>query len=365
MLLSIILLSVLLLSGCLPFMSSDTDNDPLIDPTPGREAPSVHIEENYYRGLQPFKASTTRGTLQTYLSGYRLDTERLELGLLEIAQEYFPSDKYLFREGQFIEQRQLVPWLRQQTPENTMGLNPEGRDRILMHILEHNYLSEEGESPGIVLGLSLASSYFEERVNEETGHTSRDMLYYTDDELRTIGAEISDTIAQRLRRNVPEIPIVIALYRLEERNSFVPGNFLSIGKVEPNQLFVSNWKSVNEVFFLFPSSQLASFDQQRGQTNQRDFNELRNKVQDFYPNFVGVVGTGRFIDEELVELTINITTEFASKTEVMQLTQFVGGTAMEIFDENLHLNVYIQAVNDPQAVFVRSANGESMMHIYR
>lgn len=357
------------LAGCLPQQEESPDTTEF-ERLPSVIAPSVQVEEKYYRGLQPFVSSKTRGSLQTSLSRYRLDSDRLELGLLEIAQDYFPTENHLFREGQIIgsDNFNLSSWLKVKSDTNKLGLNPEdASDRILHHILEHNYINLQGDKlEGIVIGLSLASIYTVEREVEgaEDGITRKKTLHYTEDELRNHGARMADLIAERIRTQF-DAPIVIALYQLEEQQSLVPGNFLSVGYVEQDQNYVSKWDAIDETYFLFPSNALTRFDRDFSKTYSSDFADFKASVQEFFPNYIGIIGGGRVIDEQLAELTITVTTEFASKTEVVQLTQFLGGTAIEMFPDNVHLNIYVQAINHPQAVFVRPVNGEPVMHIYR
>jgi protein involved in sex pheromone biosynthesis len=353
---------LILLAGCLPERESPLEELAISD-APSFEAPSVQVAENYYRGLQPFVTSETRGTLQTYLHRYRLDTERLELGMLEIAQERYPTDRYYFREGQFITRNELTEWLRPNSEQNPRGLNPEHTDRILLHILEHNYWSIQGDQPvpeGIVLGLSLAPTYTHEVVDVGSGQSRMETIFYSDDELRNHGMEMAGQLIQRLRTKV-ELPITIALYRVETNESLLPGNFLSVGYVEEGQINVSSWSTISEAYFLFPSRALAEFDP----AHSARFRQLNEAVQDFFPSYVGVIGTGRYVDEKLVELTVQVTTDFASKTEVIQLTQFIAGKATDLFEQNIHLNVYIQSINKEQALFVRPIQGEPIMHIYR
>lgn len=328
-------------------------------------APSVQVAEKYYRGLHPFKASQTRGTLHSSLAHYRLDADRLELGLLEIAQDYLPIEEHLFREGQIIETNELRQWLRVESETNRLGLNPPDVPQpVLLHVLEHNYWDLKGESlDAIVLGLSLASTY---EVHRQEGEQVEVItMRYTPDELRNFGQVMADKIAERLRTKVANVPIIIALYQLEERQSLVPGNFLSVGYVEKEQTYVSDWKSIDEIYLLFPSNALNRFSEERSLAHAANFAQFKLEAQHFFPNYLGIVGLGRFINEDLVELTLTVTTEFASKTEVIQLTQFLGATAIELFPKHIQLNIYVQAINQPQSIFIRSAEGEAVMHVYR
>lgn len=362
-----IYLSLFFMTGCVQQEEEPTERIGLDDQDafPSVIAPSVQVAEQYYRGLHPFKPSQTRGTLYSSLANYRLDADRLELGLLEIAQEYVSIEDHLFREGQIIEPNELREWLRVESETNRLGLNPADLPQpVLLHILEHNYWDVKGEElKAIVIGLSLASTYEVERREGETAE--KVTMRYTPDELRNFGQVMADKIAERIRLKVNSVPIIIALYQLEEKNSLVPGNFLSVGYVEREQNYVSQWKTIDELYLLFPSNALTRFSQERSLSYARDFADFKQEVQDFFPNYLGIIGLGRFIDEELVELTLTVTTEFASKTEVIQLTQFLGATAIDLFPEHIQLNIYVQAINKPQAVFIRPAKGEAVMHVYR
>jgi protein involved in sex pheromone biosynthesis len=348
---------VLTMSGC---QTKDEPKNLIVTPKESTEeiAPTVQVEEKYYGGLSPLEPSTSRGLLLagSTLDQYRLDAERLELGLLEIAQGYFALGDHLFMEGQVISKDDLSEWLRIKSEKYPGGLNPEGSsERILRYILEHNYTDEKGKLKGMVLGLSLASTY------EVTKDGETKTMIYTDDELRNFGIEMAEQLIPNIRRSQDDIPIVIALYKLEEKHSLAPGNFLSVGFVKKKENRIEDWKSIQEIYFLFPSQAISSYKPELS----KSFTNYKKNVEAFFPNYVGVIGTGRFIEEKLVELTIDVTTEFASKTEAIQLTQFLGGRAIETFSEDVHLNIYVKSVNEPQSIFIRPIDGEAVMHVYR
>jgi protein involved in sex pheromone biosynthesis len=350
---------MLILTGCLPNEGSQNGEAPF-QWTP--ITPLQTVFENYYRSNtnQPFKPSQSRGMLSqaSTLQEYRLDAERLELGLLELAQNYFHPEEYFFQEGQVINSTLLTNWLRIRGEGATQGLNTDAYEaRILRHILEHNYVNiETNELEGIVLGLSVTSSY---RVTQPNGVAITH--YFNEDEVRNLGARFAEQITERLRQRNQQVPIIFAIYQLEDQRSIVPGNFVTVGYVEAGQNYVSQWRSVNETYLLFPSTALTQFDR----VLSRAFNDFRREVQEFFPNFVGIIGKGRFIDEQLVEITLNVNTQFASKTEVIQLTQFMGNKAIAMLDDHVHINLYVDSVNRSEAIFVRAVGQAPMMHVYR
>ena len=356
----LMVLCLFVLTGCFPFEEEEPAELPDSEDA-SVVAPDIEINENYYQGVVPYEPSQTRGRLYSSVN-HRLDADHVELGLLEIAQDYFPVDNHLFREGQLIASSDLDEWLQTKSEDHPDGLNPEDAPgRVLVHILEHNYMDEQGESlAGIVIGLSLASTY-EEIINEETEETQT--MYFGEEELRIYGQAMADQLVQRLRSNpeAEQIPIIVALYQLEQQNELAPGNFLSVGEAIEGSTEITNWKTINEFFLVFPSGPLEEFDPELSHA----FSQLRGEVREYFPHNLGLVGTGRFLEGQLVELTLEATAEFASKTEVIQLTQFLGGKAVEIFPEEVHLNLYVQTVQQPQSVFVRKIREEPMMHIYR
>jgi protein involved in sex pheromone biosynthesis len=354
----ILLVLVMTLSGCL--IQGEKDEGDKIGTAIKQEErvnPTVQVAEDYYAGLAPLKDSPTRNLMAETLAGNRLDRDRFELGLMELAQNYFSPEEHLFVGGQLISEEEGRQWLAKSSQETPEGLNPpDAPSTVLKQILEHNYYAANGqELKGVVIGLALASTYTETRENN-----TEQTLYYTADQLRTYGYDMAEKIVERLRAKGAEVPVVVALYQLEEVDAYRPGNFLSVGLAEAGQN-ISGWETINEVYMLFPSQALERLNSQLA----KDFNAMVQNVGDFFPRYVGLVGTGRFVDEQLTELELRVTTEFASVAEVIQLTQYVGSEAMETFPEQTYLAIYLSSVNEPRAVFVRSPGQEPMMHFYR
>jgi protein involved in sex pheromone biosynthesis len=80
------------------------------------------------------KPSGARGQVVGDLNT-RLDVDEFETGLMRLASEQFPTDDYLFQEGQYLDGKTVNKWLeRKRTsnqlkeekmkPEDNIGLNP-------------------------------------------------------------------------------------------------------------------------------------------------------------------------------------------------------------------------------------------------
>ncbi|WP_126425145.1 CamS family sex pheromone protein [Brevibacillus marinus] len=316
-------------------------------------SPVIEVSGEYYTSVVPYKPNQTRGMLSR-LSSYRIDFSRLELGLLEIAQETFDPKQYLFQEGQQISSKQVSEWLAPASQDNPNGLNPGDGNTLLVHVLEHDYLDKESQQlAGIVLGLTLSPEY-----KDAAGQ----LHVYTTDELRAKGQALAARIVQQVRAEHQQIPLVVALYQVPDRSStLVPGNFIMTGIVNAGESAVSKWQPIDEKYYLFP-----------GEAVYRDYpqislqyDKLMEQSKAFFSEFLGLTGVGRFMGGDLVELTLTATAEYDSRTEVIQFTQYVASLINQYFDQQVHINLYVESINRPLAVYVRPANGEGYMHVYR
>lgn len=187
--LSIIALSlVLLLTACAPNFQKQEEVVQKTDDSKKEKAiiPKYKISDKYYRTIMPFEPSQARGLVVENLNT-RYDINEFETGLMRLAQNIFDPDKYVFREGQYLDRKTVQLWLnRKFTPEQlkeenlsekeNIGLNPldDGKGDIkernnrnpiyLAHILEHDYLVQ-GENNtyhlgGVAIGLALNSVYY-------------------------------------------------------------------------------------------------------------------------------------------------------------------------------------------------------------
>ncbi|QQE74964.1 CamS family sex pheromone protein [Brevibacillus composti] len=312
-------------------------------------SPVVEVSEDYYGSIQPYQQNQTRGMLSSM--GYRIDFSHLELGLMEIARETFPTADYLFQEGQLITRDQVRDWIAE---EKAGAPNGKQKTSSLVHVLEHDYLRKDDQQlAGMVLGLSLTPEY-----QDATGQNK----IYTIDELRAKGQQLAAKIVQSVRANSTEVPIVVALYQVPEPNSsLVPGRFIMSGTVNANEASVSKWVPIDEAFFLFPSGEAEkAYPQQSLQ-----YDKLKRHIQSAFKEYIGITGVGRFMGGKLTEMTITATAEYDSRTEVLQFTQFAAAGIEQAFEKSVHVNLYVQTINQPLGIYIRPANGEPYMHIYR
>ncbi|KZE47910.1 protein involved in sex pheromone biosynthesis [Brevibacillus parabrevis] len=333
-------------SGC-SLLPGGKDKSP--EPTAPSLSEVVEVSEDYYGSITPYKPNQTRGMLSS--ARYRIDFSHLELGLMEFARDAFPTSQYYFQEGQVVKKEQVTRWIAQEKASGTKGQQKNG---ILVHVLEHDYLNKKDKQlAGMVLGLSVSPNY-----QDATGKE----MVYTQQELQAKGQQLAASIVATLRVSTPNVPMLILLYQVPEANSsLVPGHFIMSGTVGASESAVSKWQPIEEEFFLFPSADIEKkYPQQSLQ-----YDKLLRQAQAYFGEYVGMTGVGRFMDGRLTELTITATAEYDSRTEVLQFTQYAAGSINQLFDKSVHVNLYVQSMNKPLAIYIRPTSGEPYMHLYR
>lgn len=377
----------ILLSGCAPKFDkeqeivSETDNS-----TEKAIVPNYQISKDYYKTMLPFKESEARGLVVSNLNT-RYDIEEFETGLMRIAQKNFSPDKYFFREGQILKGSTINKWLRREYTEeqlkekklaakDNLGLNPidSGKGDIadrsekspiyLANILEHDYLVEDKNNQvslgGVVIGLALNSVYYYQK--EAYGATYETKIKQA--ELEKQGKAIAEKVVQRLRENkeMSDVPITVALFEQKERSSVVPGNFLYYSHIDGNKNTIGKWESVDEEYYVFPSTTA----EKAYRDDVRSFKNFKQDVENYFPNFNGVVGRAFYVNKQLQELNIDIPIQFYGNTEAIGFTQYVTGLIMNHFTEYISVQISITSVNGPEALITRKpGDSEPYVHIYK
>lgn len=381
---------VLLLAACAPNFQKEDQIVQEEDAETNEKAiiPKYKISDDYYRTFMPFEPGEARGLVVNNLNT-RYDIHEFETGLLRIAQNTFDTNKYVFKEGQYLDSSTVSAWLnrkftdeqlkdRDMKAEDNVGLNPvdpgsgdidkrnEENPIYLAHILEHNYLEAVGGKEdtyklgGVVIGLAMNSIHYYQK--EAYGATYETDISHA--ELEAEGKKIAQEVIKRLRNmdELKEVPITIALFEQKSRSSVVPGNFFAFAEVGKGSSEVGGWQEVKEKYVLFPSD-AASENHREDMTW---FQNFKQDVEEYFPNFNGVVGKGFYLDDQLQTLSISIPIQFYGKSEAIGFTQYVTGLVMEHFPSYVAVEVNVSSVYGQEAVIVRNPNqDEPFVHVYQ
>ncbi|GGF26273.1 putative lipoprotein YerH [Halobacillus andaensis] len=379
---------ILIVSACTPVYDN---TDEVVRETTDEDSdekaiiPNYDLSDDSYRMILTegeSKISAARG-VTTNQMGNRLDIAEFEGGLQRHSKEYFSTEDYYFQPGQFLDESTLLSWLgRYEEPEdpdnpeetgNVYGLNPEldedsaseedfrENPRYISNIVEQDYLVRQDddvvEVAGLTIGISMRSIYdfqAEGREYSENISTSESL---------SRGQEYADKILERLREReeLQDVPVMFAIYEEEEDNAESPGNFLSKGYAEGSDNTVGGWADIDEEYVLFPSDEAEEehFD------DAEVFSDFRSEVSDYFPNFVGMIANGFYVDDELHEVKIDIPIQFDSHTEVTGFTQYVYSLVMEMFEDHYAVEVKINSMDQQESLIVKKPGQEEpFVHIY-
>jgi protein involved in sex pheromone biosynthesis len=406
----VIMSAILLLSGCAPDYDPEEEIIQDTEEKPEKAIiPRYNVSDDEYKVILEYKTSESKGVVdgQVYEPSAargvtvhqifnRYDIDEIELGLKRHSKSVFDPEKYYFQEGQFLTEEILYQWLdRKKTEEDWIeyekqyegkppltkeeylsGLNPvftgdesdpeayEKSPRYLSHILEQNYLQKtEGNSverKGISIALAMKSVYqFQTEIGGPTYSVE-----IPENEMLAKGKEYAQIIVERLRKmeGAQDLPIMIAIFREEDQQSLVPGNFVAKTVVAGGDSTIDEWTKINEDYVLFPSTE-ASEKYAVHSNMMLDFTE---RVREFFPDYVGVIGKGFYVDGELVELVIDIPIEFNGKSEVVGFTQYAYGLILETFQNHYDIEINVQSSDKQEALIYREAGKEEPeVYIYK
>ncbi|AZB44726.1 CamS family sex pheromone protein [Bacillus sp. FJAT-42376] len=378
----------MLLSACTPSFGDDNE---VVQETDNEKQkaiiPKSSISDSEYSVVLPFKAGAARGLTAENLNT-RLDLDKFETGLMDIAQEPFPSDKdFYYQEGQYLTEEQVSGWLRykyegealktkqdeakkQKKEFKNTGLNPAISDlertdtkKYLASVLEQDYLKRVDKNTvklgGVVIGVALNSVHYykqddiakEQKLDNAT--------------IRKEGEKIAAEIVKQTRQNkeLNDVPITIALYQQEPKSSIVPGRFIAQSQARPGSSNLDGWKDINESYQFFPSPESKEQKPEDADT----FERLKEDIGDYFPNYTGVIGKAYYKDDEMKSLKIEIPMQFYGKAEVIALTQFVNDKINQYFPQDyIDLEVNITSTSGQEALIVRKSGSEkATTHIFK
>lgn len=371
------LLSLLLLTafatGCAPRGKEEviTDEKSNTKKTQPSIVPSYQLSEDNYKIILPFRPSKARGVITNQLAN-RLDIDEIEEGLQRHSVKVYNPDDYYFEEGQYLTEDIVYEWLGRKEKDND-GLNPaiknsesekEQREkpRYVSHILEQNYLKKKEnnavELSGVSIALAMKSVY---RFQTETGGP----YYYekiSNKDMLKNGEKIAQDVVTRMReiKGLKNVPIFVMLYKEEEQSSPVPGNFVQKTTVGTGETTIGSWEGIKEEYVLFPS----------GKAKKKHFDDYETvmnfgkDVSTYFPNYVGMVGEGFYINDELQQLKMEIPIEFYGKSEVTGFTQYAYGLIKDKFPTHYDIELQVTSNKKMESLITREkGEKEPTVHI--
>lgn len=362
---TMMLIVSLILSGCGNVIQDDVIQPEEEGQTEISIIPSHSLADNQYKILLPYRSSKARGAITNQITN-RVDIDELEEGLRRHSTSVFDPEKYVFEEGQYLSTEkiyELIDSLNPNIKDKSSKKDHEKNPRVFSHILEQNYLERKSNRVNLVglsIGISLKSVY---RFQTEVGGP-----YYYEDisvtEMIKEGEKIAQSVLNELRdiEELKDVPILIALFREAKQSSPVPGSFVQKTVVSEGSREIGKWEKIDEEFMLFPSNEANN----KYPSDHQMVKAFSDKIADYFPNYVGVVGTGFYVEGQLVSLSIEVPIEFFGKGEVIGFTQYAYGLVKEIFKNHFDIQVSVYSSDGPESLIYRNAGEEEPnVHIFK
>ncbi|MDW3797981.1 CamS family sex pheromone protein [Staphylococcus saprophyticus] len=355
-------------------------------------ATDKNVQGDNYRTILPFKESQARGLLQDNMAN-SYNGEDFENGLLDLSKSVFPTDDYLYQDGQYLDKDMINAFLnpkytkdevnkmdesdrKEKKANENLGLNPshkgetdpekiaEQSPAYLSNILEQDFYASgdtKGKKiKGMTIGLAMNSTYYYQK--EKDGETySKDL---DDKEIEKQGKQMAEELLSRIRENkdLKEIPIHFAIYKQSGENSIVPGEFIAGTTVDDGKTRINDWKDINQKTALLPSEEAGELDENLNS----DFKQFNDNLQTYFNNFTQAVGTVKFDNKKAKQLSVDLPIDYYGKAETIGITQYVTEQADKYFDGIDEYEIHIKDGNNPKALISKTKDDkEPQVHIYK
>ena len=355
-------------------------------------ATDKNVQGDNYRTILPFEESQARGLLQDNMAN-SYNGEDFENGLLDLSKSVFPTDDYLYQDGQYLDKDMINAFLnpkytkdevnkmdesdrKEKKANENLGLNPshkgetdpekiaEQSPAYLSNILEQDFYASgdtKGKKiKGMTIGLAMNSTYYYQK--EKDGETySKDL---DDKEIEKQGKQMAEELLSRIRENkdLKEIPIHFAIYKQSGENSIVPGEFIAGTTVEDGKTRINDWKDINQKTALLPSEEAGELDENLNS----DFKQFNDNLQTYFNNFTQAVGTVKFDNKKAKQLSVDLPIDYYGKAETIGITQYVTEQADKYFDGIDEYEIHIKDGNNPKALISKTKDDkEPQVHIYK
>lgn len=340
---------MLVLGGCSSKPDDDTDNNAVIISSIAGEYP-VAVD---------YEAASTRNYHGTYLGSYDL----IEIGsqLIEKSKEHFDVKDYILQEGQIISNDRLSTLVMRESSTNPAGLNPakgsefdigDGTkllDPVLVaDVVEVNFL-ENSKDGTTIAGMSVAIVFNQiQRVETSTSITTYEI---EQERLYQYASDVGRKLESYLRtlNQVGEIPIYIGLYSTKNVDAAVSGSYFGEG------YFVSRsgqFKTINEKWLILPSSEVEKLDP----NTSNFFVGLKKSLQNLLPESIGVVGKGRYVNDKLQYLKIDIQLVGKTFMEIKATTQLAASILEGMEDDNVQVVAKVTSLGKVVAIIEKKKN---------
>lgn len=339
-----------------------------------------------YQSLRPLSNDQMRGYIN-YGVNNRVDVDQLELGLMDMSKSVFSPDQYVFQSGQYLTGNDINGMLyrqgqeRNKTSSTPPGLNPplgsgqtalqqaQSSPKYLNYVLEQDYLKKSGNGKYVLGGVSIAvslNSVYTDQIMDQNQNINPIQEQLNPATVKTWGENVAPKILQRVRsvKGLSQVPIFLTLYMTAAPDSLIPGDYFAKAMVPAGSTTIDKWTQVDDQHVLFPSNAASG----QYKADLAKFNTFKNDVQQYYPDFVGVIGKGFYQNQTLTDLTLNINVRFMDETEVIGFANYVASIVNNGFGfgREVPIHVYITSGDVQEALIDRTPTMDTAyVHVFQ
>lgn len=149
-----------------------------------------------------------------------------------------------------------------------------------------------------------------------------------------------------------DTPIVIAMYANSQADSLAPGSFYAQTTSDKGTT-IEKWSDIDDQSIVLPKE--ATDTSKLGSDANTGFANFKNDVANFFPNIAGATAVADFKNGTLSSMTVNVTTQFYSQTEIESFTTYISQSALKYLPSNVPIKIIVQTANEMQAILIRKS----------
>lgn len=316
-----------------------------------------------------YRTSKARG-VNVDQNNNEYNLKSFESGLTSVSKRVFSTKNYIFQEGQYLDTDTVENWLGRKTKDNPEGLNPKQGKKsdpnpiYVQQIEEQDYMTQSGNSlklKGMTIGIGINSEYSYKKKEDGPSYTKN----ISDAEVQRQGKIAAQKVLKRLRarKDLQNVPIVIALYKQAPDDSLVGGTYFAYSNNKGNS--ISSWNKLHYKNVVLPKSSGTTSENSNDTSDDSSFSNFKSQVQSFFPNLSGVTAQAQYNGSSLEGMHITITTQFYSQSEITSFTQYIVRAARKYLPSGVPIDIKIQSDSEIQAVVFRNSGSDKFQsHIF-
>lgn len=309
---------------------------------------------DYYNVASPFKVGVGNNyILNNDINTY--DLEEVETSLMELSTMYFKTDNSYYQNGQYLNVESLKELLSKEHLNNypkitidNISIDP----YYISGLFEQNYLDEKNNLKGISVGIIL-------NPYQKYQNTYGTYLYkeIKEEELLKIGEEVSKKLLEYLREIEPlkDCRILLALYVQSSPTSSMPGSYKKYGITINNEI---TFKETSKNYYYLNSSYIM----ENNNEIYNAFQLLQKNVKEVFSKN-NLIGTIKYQNKEISNVTIHITAPYFTKSEILMLCNLAEEAIKLNFPKTIPINLYIKE-NNTIVAFLLKEKTENTLTIH-